>query len=153
MLVNGIERDYIVHDDKCVRGFFGDYRFLSNFEVSPVVFEGVEYPSSEAAYQGAKSLDPVVRSEFVNLSPSKSKKRGQEIECRSDWNDVKYGIMYEIVLDKFFRNPELGQKLLDTGDRYLEETNHWRDKVWGVCNGVGTNWLGKILMDVRAQMR
>jgi predicted NAD-dependent protein-ADP-ribosyltransferase YbiA (DUF1768 family) len=61
--------------------------------------------------------------------------------------------MYSIVLDKFTRNSKLGDLLIETGDRYLEETNHWGDKIWGVCDSVGTNWLGKILMDVRNQIR
>jgi predicted NAD-dependent protein-ADP-ribosyltransferase YbiA (DUF1768 family) len=51
--------------------------------------------------------------------------------------------MYDIVFDKFTRNKSLGDKLLETGDKYLEETNHWHDTCWGVCNGVGTNWLVK----------
>ena len=39
--------------------------------------------------------------------------------------------------------------LLSTGDKYLEETNHWKDTYYGVCDGVGKNVLGKILMSVR----
>jgi predicted NAD-dependent protein-ADP-ribosyltransferase YbiA (DUF1768 family) len=56
-------------------------------------------------------------------------------------------------LDKFSRNYQLGDLLIETGDKYLEETNHWKDKIWGVCDGVGKNWLGKILMDVRTQIK
>jgi predicted NAD-dependent protein-ADP-ribosyltransferase YbiA (DUF1768 family) len=61
--------------------------------------------------------------------------------------------MYDIVLDKFTRNPYLAEMLVETGDRYLEESNHWNDTVWGVCDGIGTNWLGKIIMDVRDQLK
>jgi len=153
MIVFGKERDYLIHDESQVKGFFGDYRFLSNFELGRVVFEGVQYPSSENAYQAAKSLDPQVRAQFVNITPSESKKLGREVQVREDWEKVKYDIMYSIVLDKFIRNSKLGDLLIETGDRYLEETNHWGDKIWGVCGGVGTNWLGKILMDVRNQIR
>ena len=153
MIVFGKERDYIVHDESQIKGFFGDYRFLSNFELGRVVFEGVQYPSSENAYQAAKSLDPQVRAKFVNISPNESKKLGRKIDVREDWEEVKYGIMYQIVLDKFSRNYELGDLLIETGDKYLEETNNWKDKVWGVCDGVGKNWLGKILMDVRTQIK
>jgi ribA/ribD-fused uncharacterized protein len=149
MMVFGKERDYIVHDDKVVKGFFGAYRFLSNFEVADVIYEGVKYPSSENAYQAAKSIDPTVRSQFLNITPAEAKKLGRKIEVRPDWDQVKYQAMYDIVLDKFKRNPYLAEMLEETGDRYLEETNHWRDTTWGVSYGVGTNWLGKILMDVR----
>ena len=153
MIVFGKERDYIVHNDDVVKGFFGAYRFLSNFELGEVVYEGIRYPSSENAYQSAKSLDMEARLKFVDITPSDSKKLGRKLEVRSDWENIKYRVMYDIVLDKFSRNPQLGEMLIETGDRYLEETNHWRDETWGVCNGVGTNWLGKILMDVRSQIR
>ena len=152
MIVFGKERDYIVHNNEVIKGFFGNFRFLSNFEVADVVFEGVKYPSSENSYQAAKSLDPEVRSQFINITPSESKKLGRKIECRPDWEEVKYKVMYDIVLDKFMRNPHLREMLIETGERYLEESNHWHDKVWGVCDGVGTNWLGKILMDVRTEV-
>ena len=153
MIVFGKERDYIVHDESQIKGFFLKYRFLSNFELGDVIHDGIKYPSSENAYQAAKSLDPEIRKQFVDISPSDSKKLGRKIEVREDWEEVKYGIMYKIVLDKFSRNYQLGDLLVETGDKYLEETNHWKDKIWGVCDGVGTNWLGKILMDVRTQIK
>jgi len=153
MIVFGKERDYIIHDESQIKGFFGEYRFLSNFELGDVIYEGIKYPSSENAYQAAKSLDLEIRNQFVNISPNESKKLGRKVDVREDWEEVKYGIMYQIVLDKFSRNYQLGDLLIETGDKYLEETNHWKDKIWGVCDGVGKNWLGKILMDVRTQIK
>lgn len=145
--------DCIVHDNEQIKGFFNEYKFLSNFELGEVLYEGVRYPSSENAYQAAKSLDTNIRNKFINITPSESKKLGRSIEVREDWEQVKYGVMYNIVLDKFIRNPKLGDLLINTGDKYLEETNYWNDKIWGVCKGVGTNWLGKILMDVRNEIK
>ena len=52
-----------------------------------------------------------------------------------------------------FTYPDLQEKLLATGDAYLEEGNYWNDTTWGVCNGVGENRLGKILMQVRDEIR
>lgn len=153
MLVNGIERDFVVHDENQIKGFFGKYHFLSNFELGEVVFEGIKYPSSENAYQAAKSLDIDVRKQFTNISPNESKKLGRKISMRQDWESVKYSVMFQIVLDKFTRHRNFGDLLIETGDKYLEETNYWGDKIWGVCDGVGKNWLGKILMDVRTQIR
>ena len=57
------------------------------------------------------------------------------------------------VSGKFAQNPDLLQKLLDTGDAHLEETNTWKDTFWGVCKGEGQNNLGKILMSVREELR
>jgi predicted NAD-dependent protein-ADP-ribosyltransferase YbiA (DUF1768 family) len=60
--------------------------------------------------------------------------------------------MRAVIWAKFSQNPELAKKLLATGDRYLEETNWWGDKIWGVYRGEGQNLLGKIIMDTRARL-
>lgn len=148
-----MKREIIIHDEHNIKGFFDNYRFLSNFESCDVLFDGIIYPSSENAYQAAKSLDIEVRKKFVDISSTDSKKLGKIVEIRPDWNNIKLDIMYSIVFDKFTRNSKLGDQLIETGDKYLEETNYWKDTFWGVCNGVGKNWLGRILMDVREQIR
>jgi len=131
-----------------VKGFNGEYRFLSNF-VGGVYFEGVWYPSVENAYQSAKTLDESKRRIFRWISASNAKKEGRKLEIRSDWEKVKVDIMSSLVFDKFYRDKELRCKLLETGDMYLEESNTWGDKFWGVCDGEGRNELGKILMKIR----
>lgn len=153
MIVFGKERDYVIHDENNIKGFFGEYRWLSNFEPCKVFYEGLEYPSSENAYQSAKSLDLEVRLEISKLSPSESKKISKKIELRPDWEEIKYEVMFSVVFDKFIRNKELKTKLLSSGNKYLEETNHWNDKFYGVCNGDGLNVLGKIIMEVRGILR
>jgi len=60
--------------------------------------------------------------------------------------------MRAVIWAKFSQNPELAKKLVATGDRYLEETNWWGDKIWGVYRGEGQNLLGKIIMDARARL-
>lgn len=153
MFMIGKERDYIIHDESNVKGFFGKYFFLSNFYVADVYFEGLKYPSSENAYQAAKSLDENIRKEFLKLTCAKAKNKGQNIIIREDWDIAKYDVMFSVVYDKFFRHKELRELLLKTGDKYLEETNHWNDRYYGVCNGEGQNILGKILMSVREILR
>ena len=61
--------------------------------------------------------------------------------------------MEEIVRAKFTQNIELADKLLATGDAYLEEGNTWGDRIWGTVNGSGANRLGFILMQVRAEIK
>jgi hypothetical protein len=62
-----------------------------------------------------------------------------------------FDIMAGLVFDKFHRNLELRQKLLDTAGKYLEETNNWGDSWWGVDvkKKQGRNHLGTILMATR----
>jgi len=149
----GAERDYIIHDENNVKGFFLDYRFLSNFHVADVWYEGILYPSTEHAYQAAKTLDENVRREFLTLTCNKAKHKGQEIGLRPNWESIKYDVMFAVVFDKFFRHQDLRDLLISTGDKYLEETNHWKDRYYGVCDGTGQNVLGKILMEVRKIIR
>lgn len=41
----------------------------------------------------------------------------------------------------------------DYGFPDIVEGNQWHDTFWGVCNGVGQNNLGQILMNVRGILR
>lgn len=134
--------------------FDGDNRWLSNFWMCPVKFEGITYPSSEHAYQAAKAQDRRIRDEIRKLdSPGKAKRAGSRIALRPDWEFVKLQVMFHIVYDKFSRNLDLKEKLLATNNMRLVESNTWGDIFWGVCNGIGENNLGKILMQVRKELK
>ena len=142
-----------IHTDTMIKGMFNEYRWLSNYEVCEIHYEGLIYTSTEAAYQAAKSTDPFVRSKFINISPAKARKLGQEITCRKDWDKVKKQVMYDVSLDKYTRHEHLKRLLLETKDKYIEETNYWGDQVSGVCNGIGENNLGKIIMKIREEIK
>ncbi len=137
-----------------IDNFRGEYSFLSNFFNVPVEWDGLRYLNSEAAFQAAKVLTDEERMEFIYLDPSRAKRKGRQVKLRADWEQVKYGIMEEIVRAKFTQNAELREKLLATGDAELIEGNTWGDTCWGVDlrNGKGRNCLGKILMKVRAEL-
>ncbi len=145
---------YSVHNDDNIKGFFGDYRWLSNFHECPVFFEGLLYRSSENAYQAAK-IDDDFRHHLQTCTPTESKKKWKKYslidDSKEEWDNRKYDVMSVILFDKFYRIPTLRQKLLETADKYLEETNHWSDVTWGydVKKKEGKNWLGLILMDIR----
>lgn len=142
-----------VHNENYIKGFFEDYRYLSNYHECKVGYDGEIYTSSEAAYQAAKTLNKVEREPFTKMTPSESKKAGQKVTLRSDWEEVKNQIMEEILYDKFLRNQDIKTKLLETGEKYLEETNWWNDCYWGVCLGHGRNMLGLTLMKVREALK
>ena len=142
----------LIHTDSFIKGFFYEYRWLSNFYVCDVFFEGLMYPSSEAAYQSAKTDDCYVKSLFQRMTPKEAQKYGQKIRPRRDWESIKKDVMYKVLFDKFTRHEDLKEKLLATGDKYLEETNYWLDTTWGVCNGKGKNWLGELLMKIRTEI-
>jgi N-glycosidase YbiA len=132
--------------------FSGEYRFLSNFWLAEVEMDGLTYPCVENAYQAAKNFDRERRKMFLSLTPGQAKNEGRKAIMRPDWEDVKILIMTQLVRDKFNRNKSLQERLLQTGDLELVEGNTWGDTFWGVCNGEGTNHLGKVLMKVRAEL-
>ena len=135
-----------------IDSFQGEHRFLSNFWLSPVEFEGLIYPSVEHAYQAAKTFNPEDRKRIAAMSsPGQAKKAGKSLKLRVDWEQEKVGIMEYLVHAKFSTHNDLYEKLLATGTQELVEGNTWGDTIWGVCNGVGQNLLGKILMKVRKE--
>ena len=140
-------------ENNTIDKFEGEYRFLSNFWLSPVKFDGVEYPSVEHAYQAAKTLNPQIRQNIQSQpTPNMAKKIGKNVELREDWESIKEVVMLDLLRQKF-RDQDLVQLLLDTGDKELIEGNWWMDFYWGVCNGIGKNRLGILLMQVRDEIR
>lgn len=135
-----------------IRGFFDEYRFLSNFWPATVSYGGFVFPTVENAYQAAKCADAQVMADFVTLSPKEAKERGSNVVLREDWFDVRVNVMHDLLVQKFSQ-PALRQQLLATGDVDLVEDNDWGDQFWGVCDGIGENNLGRLLMAVRATLR
>lgn len=132
--------------------FRNEYFFLSNMYPEVLYINGEMYPSAEHAFQASKSLDKDVRLGMsVCRSAKEAKEAGKLLNLRLDWEDVKVDVMYDILKAKF-EDPELAQKLRDTGDEELIEENNWGDTFWGVCKGEGKNTLGQLLMKVRKEI-
>lgn len=126
--------------------FSGEYRFLSNF---------YEYRGFcvENYYQAAKTDDVGWKARIL-LAPTArdAKQWGRQAPMRPTWDDEKIAVMRSLLIVKF-RATELAERLLDTGNARLIEGNTWGDQFWGVCDGKGKNWLGKLLMETRAVLR
>lgn len=72
---------------------------------------------------------------------------------RRDWDEIKVGVMRAILRAKANQHEYVRRKLLATGDRELVE-NSWRDDFWGWgLNRDGQNMLGKLWMEIRAELR
>ena len=138
---------------KPIDTFGGDNSYLSNFYYAPIVYNGVKYNSTEVAYQAAKAVKELDKKKFICMTSSEAKALGRKIELRPDWDSVKDVVMYDVCKLKFTTHADLKEKLLSTGDAELIEGNYWGDVYWGVCNGIGQNKLGKILMRIRSELR
>lgn len=138
--------------DLPILGFYGEYRFLSNFWYTNQTIHGITFPTNEHWFVWNKTLDESERAEVLQQpSPGDVKRFGRTVTMRPDWDEVKDDVMLTGLTIKF-RNPDLRTKLRGTGTRYLEETNTWNDVYWGVCRGRGRNRLGLLLMQVRADI-
>ena len=137
-----------------------EYGFLSNFFPlpRPLLLDGQEWPTSEHYFQAQQFVetDPehaqaIRRTEH----PAKAWRMGNDKSHprRADWESVRDDVMRRAVRAKFHQNPELGARLLATGDaRLVEHTS--TDAYWGDGgDGTGRNRLGEILMAVRGERR
>ena len=137
-----------------IEKFSGEYRFLSNFWQAKIAHDGIDYPTTEHAFQASKTLDFHKRWEISQLdTPGQAKRAGRKVRMRPDWEQVKDQIMLELTILKFVNHQGLKRELFATGTAELLEGNDWGDTYWGICNGVGENLLGEILMLVRGQLR
>lgn len=145
-----------------INTFDGEFAFLSNFyEQKSRIMDGWgnRYPTVEHAFQAMKTTERQKRSEIANAAtPGKAKRLGRQVQLRPDWEEIKEDVMRACLRAKF-SNPALGEKLLATGDQWLEEGNTWHDNYWGVCQCErcqdirGRNRLGHLLMELREEMR
>lgn len=141
-----------------IDSFSNQYEFMSNFYNVPIIYDGLTYRNSEAAFQAQKLANKNEREKYCTYSPSKAKLEGRNCTLREDWEYIKYQVMYDIVKAKFVQNSNLKNLLLATENEELIEGNWWHDNYWGDCSCErckdikGQNHLGKILMRVREEL-
>jgi ribA/ribD-fused uncharacterized protein len=119
-----------------------------------IMIDGRRYLTVEHAYQAAKTTDPDERLAIrIVATVADSKALASRIlHRRIDWSDVKLNVMQDLIHLKF-QNSVLRRSLIDTGDVELIHGNTSGDFFWGMCNRVGENHLGKILMSERKLIR
>lgn len=135
-----------------IEAFRHKYRFLSNFAPCTVQYQGKYYLSVEAAYQAAKSPFADERVPFQSMDAVTAKRAGRFISMRKDWPSVRKNIMLGLCRQKFDQEP-FKQQLLETGNQHIMEGNTWGDTYWGVYQGFGENHLGRILMQIREELK
>lgn len=145
--------DWIFNKSDVIDKFEQDHFYLSNFYPIEIEYNGKLYPSSEHAYQAAKtSIEEEQENIRIAESPARAKKLGKTVTKREDWDDVKINVMKDLLRIKF-NNPKMRDALLNTYPSKLVEGNWWGDTFWGVCENEGENNLGKLLMELRDEIR
>jgi ribA/ribD-fused uncharacterized protein len=136
-----------------------DFYVLSNFSAFTVEWNGLRFDTSEALYHwmkfpgderaGLRDEIWTARSAHDAFKIAERNKHWR----RPDWDAVKVNTMRRILVAKAEQHEYVRRKLLATGDRELIE-NSWRDDFWGWGpNRDGKNMLGKLWMEVRAELR
>lgn len=141
--------------------FSGEFALLDNFADTPVavdlIGEVITYPTSEHAYAAAKSCTDAAHLRVARQRhPGIAKAVGRAVPLREDWEQVKFDVMWRVLVAKFAQHPDARAVLRSTGDRRIFEGNTWDDRVWGVVKEprrplwTGRNALGCMLMELRA---
>jgi ribA/ribD-fused uncharacterized protein len=133
-----------------------EYGCFSNFAPYPVRMEGKLWPTSEHYFQ-AKKFEDLAHQEKIRQtkSPMIAARMGRDRKkpLRRDWESVKLTIMRDVIRAKFSQHDDIRRVLLATGDAHLVE-HTGNDAFWGDGgDGSGRNMLGRILMEVREELR
>lgn len=132
------------------------YGEFSNFYSAPINLNDQTWPTTEHYFQAMKfEGSPYKETIRTANKPGKAASLGRSRAhpIRPDWEQVKYGIMKEAVRAKFQQHQHLKELLLGTGQAELVEHTS-RDRCWADGgDGTGLNWLGKVLMEVREELR
>lgn len=132
-----------------------EFYVFSNFSSFAIEWEGKLYMTSEHVFHSEKFRDEEMK-ELIRTTKSAHDAfklaHVNKDKYRSNWDDVKLGIMKKILRAKVSQHPYVKKKLLQSGDRELIEDS-WRDDFWGWGpNKDGANHLGKLWMEVRAEI-
>lgn len=134
-----------------------DFYPLSNFSSFAIDWKSIRFPTSEHVYHFEKfEGDPHVQSLVLQAASAHAAFKLAEYHRafrRPDWDDVKVDVMRNILRAKVAQHEYVRRKLIATGERELVE-NSWRDSFWGWGpNRDGRNVLGKLWMEIRAELR
>lgn len=135
------------------------YGCFSNFSPHGIHLQGTGWPTVEHYYQAQKfvgtpdaALIPLI---YAAPTPDKAAALGRDRtrQVRPDWEQIKAQVMRGAVLKKFLTHSDIQLILISTNNELIVE-NSPIDYYWGCGeNKTGHNYLGKILMSVRQEIR
>jgi len=135
-------------------GGMAEWCWLDNIACQvPIILHELTWPSTEHFFQAQKFEDPSLRERIrKTMDPIEAKRLGRTSKpLRSNWEEIKIGVMYEATRAKFRQHESLRSKLADTAPYTIVE--HCGDRIWGDGgDGCGKNLLGKILTRVRDEI-
>lgn len=134
-----------------------EYGCFSNFSTHVVEIDGKRWRTSEHYYQAMKFPDDPARQQRIleARTPMAAKRVAweQDARLRGDWDTFRVEVMRQVLSAKFRQHHDIREVLLSTADRSLVE--HTRnDRFWADGgDGTGANRLGRLLMELRDELR
>ena len=150
---------------------------FSNLFRRVITVHGITFPTVEHAYQSLKPRDPRVRDWLLSApapsllavaahvmpsdEPDPAILMGRTADAllgfhtRPGWSRLRYPWMLACLTAKFSQHQDLASLLLSTGDATIIEAGTIDDEAgrrWGIVNGKGQNYLGRMLVRVRATL-
>ena len=143
--------------DKAIYFFTSAFEPFDNFSAHAINLWGQTFPTAEHAYQWKKfEVTNPTHAERIRTasSPWAAKQITYELrDYRKDWQKVKLGIMEETLRAKVSQHQDVRDLLLKTSDKIIVE-NSPVDSFWGAgVDGKGENWIGKIFMKIREELK
>ncbi|MGE0010364.1 MAG: NADAR family protein [Candidatus Babeliales bacterium] len=139
------------------------YYEFTNFYEQDIKIDGKVWPTSEQYYQAMKFTDNNLqekirqfKSDAAGSGPRKAFDFAQKNKSsvRADWQQISLDTMRKAVREKFTQHKGLANLLLSTGTKTLVEAAGGNDDFYGAgADYNGKNWLGRILMEVRDELR
>ena len=132
---------------------------LDNFSPFGLIMNDLYFSTSEHAFQYLKFID--INKELAEkirtaLSPDEARNIAHENKKyrSSNWSDIKYNKMKEVLKLKVSQNSKVKEVLLNTKDLLIAECCIDEDIDWGIDNNnQGENHLGNIWMDIREELQ
>ena len=157
-----------LHDDD-VTAFRSPNYVLCNFYEAKFFVYNSHFTSVEQAYQWRKMKHIGQEAYALEISKSKTPGRAKQIANRvpgnllKDWHVIKCDVMRELLIAKVEQCSKFRTTLLKTeGKRLIEATNdmYWASGLPPYLSTTtkpecfpGKNWLGRILEDIRDELR
>lgn len=139
--------------NKPITDFNGEFGFLNMSYRHPVEYDAVAYPSLLHAFIASKFGPPEARAEIREFvgSPYQLRVFAKKFEPRVMWKWKRLTIMHKL-LQRFYQDPLMAQKMLATGERPIVFVNNAKDSYWGQYKGEGTNHYGRLQTRVRDEL-
>jgi ribA/ribD-fused uncharacterized protein len=132
------------------------YGCFANFSRHGFELDGKYWKTSEHYFQAQKFVGTPFEEQVRLVETPKEAAiigRDRNLPLRKDWEQIKDDVMRKAVLKKIEIHEMIKLVLLETGDEEIIEDSPV-DYYWGCgANGSGKNMLGKILMEIRNELR